>query len=398
MDYAKEFPSKYFPIFIVWGKELNIGGVRHIRGMVRKGMDAQRMINYWESKLTEVVALQPTAPFLGTPVQFAGHEDLYKSAAKGEPTYCLTYNPDPAAATPIPQRVQPPIIPTGMENRSAVNRDILKSNLGIHDSSVGAQSNEISGKGILARQHQSERGTFCYQDNLSRTLRTLGRVLLDMIPRIYDADRIVRILGLNGEVRRVRLDHRPEGYDPASLPPEERIYDPSVGRYDVSITVGPAYATRRQEAADIMSQMVQTAPLIAPIVLPRIAKMIDFPDADELAQDLEVMLPPELKAKREAERGEGEEGTGGQPVILGPDGQPVSSADMQAEAPAAGVEQPPVDPLLQSRAITEQAKAVAAVLDLREKYKALGYTDVQIDRLIQELEKSNSGNNSLEAA
>lgn len=381
------FESKYFPVLLNFGKEINIGGTRYMHGMIRPGIDAQRMINYMESKTTEVIALQPIAPFLATEKQLAGHEDDYAAAAKGEAIYAIAYTPDDQAANLKPERITPPAIPAGFENRAAVNKDNLKSTMGIHDSQVGAQSNEISGKGILARQHQAERGTFAYQDNLSRTLRTLGRLLLDMIPRIYDADRTVRILGLDGKVGKAKLGKRPDGYDHASLPPEERIYDPQMGMYDVTITVGPSHATRRQETADALVEILRSAPEIAPIVLPRLAKMLDFPDADELAEDLEVLLPPEIRAKRQAERGEGEE-EAVEPQILGPDGQPVNSADTEEGAePEVPAETPTVDPTLKSKVIIEQAKAVDAVLEMRRKAKAAGLTDAQIDALMDEMEK-----------
>lgn len=392
LDGPRVFPSKYFPIILMFGKEINVGGKRYMHGMVRPGIDAQRNINYWESKTTEVVALQPVAPFLATEKQVAGHEALYESAAKGEAVYVITYTPDDQAANLKPERITPPTVPTGMENRGAVNKDNLKSTMGVHDTSYGADSKEISGKAIYARQSQGERGTYTYPDNLGRSMHTLGRVLTDMIPRTYDADRIVRMLDLNGKTHKAKLGQRPEGYNHASLPPEERIYDPKVGLYDVTITVGPSYATQRQEACSMITEMTRSAPAIAPIALPRIAKLMDFPDADDFAKELEILLPPEVRAELKANRGEepeeGQEEPGVEPQILGPDGQPVNPADIEGAEQEVLAEAPvEVDPTLKSKVIIEQAKAVDAVLETRAKAKAAGLTDAQIDALMDEMEK-----------
>lgn len=388
LDGPREFPSQYYPILMAWGKERNIGGKRHIRGMVRDGIDAQRMINYWESKTTEVVALAPTAPFQATKKQVSGHEKLYEAAAKGDPVYVLTYTPDEDAATAMPARVTPPTIPIGMEKRAAVNKDNLKSTMGIYDSSLGAQGNEISGVAIGKRERQAERGTYIYQDNFARTLKTLGKLLLDVIPRIYDADRIVRILGVDGEVRKVKFGERPEeGYNHEELPPEERIFDPKVGRYDVVVTIGTSHETRRTEAAELLTEFVRVAPDIAPIVLPRVAKMSDFPDADELAEDLEMLLPPEIRQMHLQKRGEGEKGSavGSDSGLLGPDGQPIDPTTLDQGEP----EQPqaPVDPTMASKVIAAEAVAMKAVLDMRAAAKKMGLSDKQIDALAAKMKE-----------
>ena len=398
LEGPKEFPSSFYPIVMAWGKEDNINGKRFVRGMVRDGMDAQRQINVWESKTVETLCMMPTAPFHGTKKQFEGHESLYEAAAKGEMVFMLLYNHDDDAKESKPTRITPPMIPTGMENRAAVNKDNLKDTMGIHDSQVGKRSNETSGKGILARQQQGERGTFIYQDNFAESLKTLGTILLDMIPRIYDADRVVRILGIDGEVRKVKFGARPEeDYNHEELKPEERIYDPKVGLYDVVVTVGPSHATRRTEAVEGMTQFVEAAPDLAPIIFPRVAKLLDFPDADELAEDLETLLPPAIQEKHREKRGEGEKvGASG---LLGPDGQPIDPASLEQEAPGGPEgEQPVEDPTMQAKvakaeaeAVKAQANAAIAVLELRAKAKEQGLSDKAADALVLKMQEGQAG-------
>lgn len=393
-----KYPSQYFPLLFVWGKETSINGKRVISGMERRAIDAQRMFNYWESKATEVVALAPVAPYIGTPAMFVGHEDDYDAAAKGKSVSRLHFNVDEASPMLKPERVVPPTIPAGIEQRSQMNQEIIKATMGVYNTSTGAQSNETSGKAITARDSQSSRGTYLYLDNLARTERTECKILLDMIPRVYDADRTVRVLSNNGKWRNVKYGPRPGGYDAKNTPPEERIYDPLVGKYDVSVEVGPSYASQRSEARESLAQVLQGAtPEERVLLLPRFVKLLGMADADEIAEELELLIPLDLRLELARIRGEDPEevlsamNQTQPPQILGPDGLPVQMPVPGMEVgtpngtlPAEAAQ--PVDPAANSRAMAEQAKALSAIAKAIKEAKGAGLTDDQIDAIGEQLE------------
>jgi uncharacterized protein YjiS (DUF1127 family) len=403
------FPSKYFPIFLMFGRETNINGERYVRGMIRPGRDPQLIINYAKSKNMEVLAMQPTAPFQGTPAQFAEHEDEYAAAAGGGVVTMLPFNNDPSR--PLgdrPERVIPPMMSSGFAELEATCKEDLKGCMGMYDSAIGAQGNETSGKAINARETQADTGTFHYKDNCARTLHVFYRCLIDMIPRIYDADRTVRILGRDNKVRAVHYGQRPDGYSHEGLPPEERIYDPLVGKYDVTVSEGPDFATQRQEIRESLMEVTRSAPDTAPIIISNVVRMMDFPDSDKLAEEIELLLPPDVQMRLQALRDGVKQGlpvdaaAANAPQILGPDGLPVqmpAEAGMPEEivapemmtpegAPGAVPEQPAatVDPISKARTLAEQAKTVEAMFTMRKKLRDLGVTDDEIEAVLAKME------------
>lgn len=287
----REWPGRWIPVFPVWGNELDIGGKRYLSGIIRNAKDPMRMHNYWRTAATELVALAPKAPFIGAAGQFKGYEKKWAEANVRSFPF-LEYNPISidGQAVPPPQRQPFAGVPVGVVNEAMSAADDIKVVTGIYDAALGAKSNETSGRAILARQRESDNATFNFVDNLSRAMRHYGRVLVDLIPKIYDTDRVARIIGDDGEDGAVRLipGAKAEGF----ANPNNGIYDISVGRYDVVVTVGPSYTTRRLEAADSMMQFVQAFPAAGGIIGDLVAKSMDWPGADKIAARLRKILPP----------------------------------------------------------------------------------------------------------
>jgi hypothetical protein len=176
--------------------------------------------------------------------------------------------------------------------------DDIKSTTGQYDSSLGATSNERSGKAILAREKQGDTGTYHYIDNLSRAIRHITRQLVDMIPKIYDTERIARIVGLDGEIGMVKIN--PTQPEPVKKIMDqqgivmEKVYNPSVGTYDVCVTTGPSYMTKRQEALDAMSQLLQGNPQLWSVAGDLFIKNMDWPGAQEMSKRFAKTIDPKL--------------------------------------------------------------------------------------------------------
>ena len=298
----REWAGKYIPVVRVIGNEFEVEGQIYISGLVRNAKDAQRMYNYWTSQEAEMLALAPKAPFIGYGGQFEGYEMQWKTANTTNWPY-LEVNPDVTdgmgAVLPLPQRAAPPLPQTGLIQAKMGASDDIKSTTGQYDSSLGATSNERSGRAILARERQGDTGTYHYVDNLARAIRHITRQLVDMIPKIYDTERIARIVGLDGEVDMVKIN--PQQPNPVNEIRDvntgiliEKIYNPGVGRYDVVVTTGPSYMTKRQEAMDAMSQILQGNPQLWSVAGDLFVKNMDWPGSEELAARLAKTIDPKL--------------------------------------------------------------------------------------------------------
>jgi len=303
----QEFPSKFIPIVPVYGHIIDVAGQRQVTGLIHDAIDGQRMYNYSVSAYVERVALVPKAPFIAAEGQIEGHESEWANANTSNMPV-LTYKPTDINGTPVPppQRQPGADVPTGWLQAMQMTEHDIQSALGMYNAAIGAPSNEKSGKAIMARQREADNATFHFIDNLSRSIRQVGRILIDLIPKIYDTQRVVRILGEDGSVETAEIN--PDSEAPMVERTDNagnviaKIYNPTLGKYDVSITVGPAYTTKRQEAADFMTQVAQANPQMMQIIGDLMFKAMDMPYAQEIAERLKLMLPPEIKQHEEGEK------------------------------------------------------------------------------------------------
>ena len=302
----RDWAGKWIPVIRVIGNEFEVDGQIHISGIVRNAKDAQRMYNYWVSQEAEMLALAPKAPFIGYGGQFEGYEHQWKTANTTNWPY-LEVNPDvtdgAGSVLPLPQRAAPPLPQTGLIQAKLGASDDIKATTGQYDSALGQVSNERSGRAILARERQADTGTYHYVDNLARAVRYCTRQLVDLIPKIYDTRRIARIIGLDGETEMAKID--PNQPEPVRKIVDEngvvidKIYNPGVGKYDVIVTTGPSYMTKRQEAMDAMSQILQGNPNLWAVAGDLFVKNMDWPGAEEMAERLRKTIDPAVLADQD---------------------------------------------------------------------------------------------------
>jgi hypothetical protein len=301
-----DWPGQTIPICPVWGDEVVADGRRQFRSLIRDARDPQMMFNFWRSASTELVALAPRAPFIAQKgaIPEGPEGEKWRTANTRSHPY-LIYN----EGTNPPQRQGMPQVPAGVIQEALNASDDMKAVIGIYDASLGAKSNETSGRAIMARQRESDTGTFHFIDNLSRALQGAGRILLEIIPSIYSEREVVRILGQDMAPKVVKLTKGEQaapqqGVDTPEDKPEDRLYDLTVGKYDVVVKVGPSYSTQREQAVAQLAELIRSAPESAPLIGDILIENMDIPGAAEISKRLKKMLPPQLQ----------EGGEGGQPA------------------------------------------------------------------------------------
>ncbi|MGA0604960.1 portal protein [Phenylobacterium sp. VNQ135] len=282
-----EWAGKFIPLVPVYGEELMVEGKRHLRSLVRDAKDPQRMFNYWRTTSTELVALAPKAPFIGRKGAFETDSAKWATANVQSHAYIEYDGPEPPMRQPFAG------VPAGALQEAMNASDDMKSIMGLYDASLGARSNETSGRAIMARQREGDVSTFHYIDNLSRAIRHAGRIMLDLIPKVYATPRVVRVLGPDGAPKSVGVAPGPQAGE--QLKKIGKIYDLTAGKYDLTVRSGPSFTSRREEAATQMMELMRAYPAAAPLIGDLLAKNLDWPGADEIAQRLGALLPPQVK-------------------------------------------------------------------------------------------------------
>lgn len=301
----QDIPCEHIPLVVVIGEESNINGRLNWSGMVRDAKDAQRAYNYWKTSATSQIALAGKAPYLAASGQIQTHEDEWRTSNLEDPAV-LTYEPvvEGNQLLPPPARdlAEPPIQAMNQMMGGAAND--LMATTGLNDASLGERRPDEAAKSVLLRQNQGHMATSHYSDNVSRAVRFTGELVLSYLRLMDEAPRQARIIKPDDTVEHVVL-HKNDiaGAKKVAKHEKQKIVDLSQGSYDVTVSVGPSYQTKRQEAVQSILSLVQAAPQMLSMVGDLLVGNMDWHNAPEIAKRLKKMLPPQLQ----------DEDTGGDP-------------------------------------------------------------------------------------
>lgn len=279
LEGPNEWAGRFIPLVPVWGEILNLGGKETFFGAVRFGKDAQRMYNYERSTFIEVLSDQPYAPFMAPAESIAGYEGQWNSLkTKRPPVLLYKTNPElPNAGKP--SREPTAQFPAALAQAAAISSDDIKAATGIYDASLGARSNETSGRAILARQREGDVANFDYIDNLSYAMKYDFEITNDLITKIYDTERQIRIIGEDGAEKVIRVNQAVLDQQSGQ---EVTLNDLSQGRYDIAVTVGPSYTTQRMEAAEAMMQLANDPSPLGMVAKYGFIKSLDMPGLEDV--------------------------------------------------------------------------------------------------------------------
>lgn len=309
----RPWPGKYIPIVRVIGEETVIEGKLDRKGHTRAMKDPQRMYNYWASEATAQVALQTKTPYTAAAEAIENFENYWKNANTSN-TSILPYNAfsEDGKEIPRPQREQPPQMASAYVQGMQLCENQMMMASGQYQSQFGQNENATSGKAINERQRQGDTATYHFIDGLAVAIRFTGVILIDLIPKIYDTERVIRILAKDGTESQIKVDpNAKEAYQSNGAMPSGQqkddvsrtvaaIFNPNVGRYEVESDVGPGYATRRQEAFNAMTQIAAQNPEFMKVAGDLLFKSADFPLADELGQRWARIIPKNITGEAPA--------------------------------------------------------------------------------------------------
>jgi hypothetical protein len=285
------FPGIYIPIVPFHGEEVWVDGKRNLLSLIRQAKDAQRRVNKWASKESQILDMAPVAPIIA-PV--GSVENVPDGWTAPDGTSVLRYNMFDSAGNRLdtPQRLAPPPVPTSIINAMQGAKESVKEALGMYNASIGQRSNETSGVAIDARKVEGEVATFHFGDNRNRSIQHCGRILVCAIPEVYDTARIVQIIGEEEEPQTV-------GINGQVVEGQKEIYDLRKGKYEVRVTTGASFTTKRQEAAALMGDLVTKNPALMGVIGDLMFKNMDIAGADAIAARVKKTIPPELLADEE---------------------------------------------------------------------------------------------------
>ena len=278
----REWPGKFIPIVPCYGAQVVVEGKRKKYGLVRFAKDPQRMYNFWRTSMTESIALAPKPKWLLAEGQDEGHESEWALAnIKSTPVLRYKQKDIEGMPAPVPSRIQPEPPPAGIMVAADAIANDLKTVLGIFDPSQELPGN-ISGKALQGQQQQVDLSNFHFYDNMTRSIKHTGKIILDLIPKIYDTQRVLRIIGVDGKPDMVTINQ--------AEATGEVMNDVTVGLYDVVMDTGPGYNSKREQAVTTMMPLM-AQPEVFQAAGDLLFRNMDFPGADIIADRLAAMNP-----------------------------------------------------------------------------------------------------------
>lgn len=296
------WPGSIIPVVPVLGAEIfDPDGYGTVYESVhRHAHDAQRMFNYWQSAATESVALAPKAAWLAEAKTILQHKDQW-SNQNVQSRNVLTY--DHLEGRPPPQRINPPPTPAAELQMALASTDNIKATMGMYDASLGARSNETSGRAIQARQQEADTATYLWHDNLAKAVGTIGLILVELLPKMMTSERAVRI----------RLPDDTEDYVKLNTTMVDRqtgrhirLHDIGMARYSVQAHAGPSLESQRQEAAESMMEFIRVVPDAGRVIGDLVARNQNWAGAEVIADRLRKIVPPQLLSPREMQDMQGQ--------------------------------------------------------------------------------------------
>lgn len=288
-----EWAGTMHPWVKVYGERTYVDGRYYWYGIGRFAKDAQRSYNVSRTAITETIAQAPLSTYWVTPEQTKGNQEDWARAHKHNFPFRL-YNPDPQAPG-APQRTGGADVPVALIQEATIASQEIDDVTGIYSDDRGQDSASQSGRAIYARQEQGRVVTFNFPDNMAKGIKRTWEIISDLMPRIYDTERELRIIGEDGQEDYMRINQvvpvlteNGEGF--------ETLNDMSTGRYDVVITSGPNFSTKRQEAAEIYQSLLQNNPDLMTVMGDLLFKSIDLPYSEQISERLKSLLPPEVQA------------------------------------------------------------------------------------------------------
>lgn len=280
------FPGIYVPLIPVYGEEAWIDGKRHILSLIRKSKDVQQMYNLWASLETELLMKQPIAPVIAAAGSIEAYKDDWTKPGK---SMALRYDPLDANGDPVPkpERLAPPTIPTGIVNAKVETLNDIKASLGMYNANIGQKSNAISGVAINAQKLEGDVATYHFGDNLTRSVTQVGRVLNSALSDTIDTPRLIRAVDVEGNPKMLGVNGMiGEG--------QQGTINLAKGSFDVRVTTGPSYTTKRQETVAAMNELFKAQPELITVMGDLYFKNSDFAGAEAMYERIRKTMDPKL--------------------------------------------------------------------------------------------------------
>ncbi len=306
--------GSWIPTIPILGEEMNVDGDIILRGMISEAMDAQRMVNWTYSEGISILSLATKSDMMVPADAVANYADIWKTRNTQNHGY-MPYDQYDASGRQLNEPVRTQGEPANLQaavEMMRISEDGIKAITGYYDSGLGATDNRtLSGRAKQAEIQQSELGAANYGAGVMMALVCLDNMIVEILPKITRPGQVLHILGADDKTDKVIVGQhfKKEGGEVIPLTPEEaqslgpgvaQFFDPGKGRYAITAKIEKGSATKREEGAAALGELIpHLPPEMAAVATPDYVEQLDFEGSHGIAEKLRRALPPQLQDKPE---------------------------------------------------------------------------------------------------
>lgn len=282
-----EFPSEDLPIiFMDQHSFYQKDGKQVCRPFIIDCIDAQRYLNYLGTQSAFILKVSRYDQFMMSKQNARGLDTQKIWTDPSNIQGALYYDESPSGAKP--EQLMPPELSRSLMEQYQRAQDDLYTSTGMYPARLGQQGTEVSGAAVDARTRQGNNPTFVAFNSVSRAVAGGGKIANQMVPRVYDTERVIRLLNpMNGESL-ITVNKQSDEYG-ALIENDIRK-----GSFEVILQAGPSYEGQKSQALESLNGIIQADPQLFSLIADLYAENLPLANTIEIKNRLKTLVPPQI--------------------------------------------------------------------------------------------------------
>ena len=282
-----EFPAEQLPvIFMDQNSFYDKNGKQICRSFFGDCRDTQRYINYIRTQSAFILKISRYDQFIGSKKNVQGLDTQRNWRDPNSVQGLLAYDESPSGAKP--EQLRPPELSQSLLQQYEIAIQDLYLATGLYPTQLGQQGNEVSGTAIDARTRQGSYSTYCFFNSVNRAITTGGSVVKEMIPRVYDSERVITLMMPDEGMKNITVNKQMDDYG------ELIENDIRKGTYEVRLKAGPSFEGQKEQALQSLREVLQADPETFKLVADLYADNLPLSNNLEIKNRLKTIVPPEI--------------------------------------------------------------------------------------------------------
>ncbi len=285
-----EFPSEQLPlVFVDNNSYYDKTGKQVTRSFFGDCKDTQRYINYLRTQSAYILKVSRYDQWIGSKKNVASLDTQRNWRDPNSTQGMITYDESPSGAKP--EQIRAPELSASLFQQYQLAIEDLYTSTGLYPARMGDMGNnggEASGKAIDRWQRQGSYATEIFSNSLKRAVQTGGAIVNEMIPRVYDTERVMALMTPDEGMKNITINKQNDEYG------EQIENDIRKGTYQVRIKPGPSYEGQKQEALQSLQQVLQADPTAFNIIADLYADNLPLANNLEIRNRLKTRVSPQI--------------------------------------------------------------------------------------------------------